>query len=231
MKNNSAFNIDVIKKIASALNELNEQVVYVGGAVLSLYVNDPAADDVRPTKDVDISLSVASLGELEEIREKLVAKGFIQTSEDDVICRFRYEEVKVDVMNTKSIGWAPSNPWFEAGFAQRQLVELFPKRIAILPLPYFLAAKFSAYNSRGRNNPVTSHDFEDIVYILDNSLDIQNELSKLPEDVKPYLKYEFKKILNDKAKQEAIEGNVALDNRNYRVKRILDSVQKLFNGD
>lgn len=191
MKNNSAFNIEVIKKVAAALNELNEQVVYVGGAIVSIYVNDPAADDVRPTKDVDISLSVASLSELEKIRLKLVERGFTQTAEDNVICRFRYEGVKVDVMNTKEIGWAPTNPWFEAGFAQKQAFEINESKIHVLPLPYFLAAKFAAYNSRGNNNPVTSHDFEDIVYILDNCLDIQKQLSNLPSDVKPYLKQEF----------------------------------------
>lgn len=104
---NNSINFEAIKKIALVLNELNEQVIYVGGAVVSLYINDPAADDVRPTKDVDISLLVASLGELEEMRLKLIARGFIQTAEDNMVCRFRYGEVKVDVMNTRSIGWAP----------------------------------------------------------------------------------------------------------------------------
>lgn len=116
MKNNSTFNIEAIEMIATALKELNEQVVFVGGAVVSMYVNDPAADDVRPTKDVDISLSVASVSELEEIRLKLIERGFTQTPEDNVICRFRYQGVKVDVMNTKEISWAPANPWFKAGF-------------------------------------------------------------------------------------------------------------------
>lgn len=99
MKNN-IINQGVIRKIAHALGELNEQVIYVGGATVGLYINDPAADDVRPTKDVDISLSIATLGELENIREELNKKGFKQSAEDDVICRFRYDDVKVDVMNT-----------------------------------------------------------------------------------------------------------------------------------
>jgi hypothetical protein len=52
---NTTINLGIIKTIATALGELNEKVIYVGGAVVSLYINDPAADDVRPTKDVDIS--------------------------------------------------------------------------------------------------------------------------------------------------------------------------------
>lgn len=62
---NSTINRGVIRKVARALGDLNQQVIYVGGAVVTLYVDDPAADDVRPTKDIDISLSIASFGELE----------------------------------------------------------------------------------------------------------------------------------------------------------------------
>ncbi len=71
------------------MGDLNKEVVYVGGAVVSLYINDPAAEDVRPTKDIDISFEIASFSELEELRITLKSKGFYQTSEDDVICRFR----------------------------------------------------------------------------------------------------------------------------------------------
>lgn len=227
MKNNGTFNLEAIEMIATALKELNEQVVFVGGAVVSMYANDPAADDVRPTKDVDISLSVASASELEEIRLKLIERGFTQTPEDDVICRFRFQGVKVDVMNTKEIGWAPANPWFRAGFTKKITVEIKESNVQILPLPYFLATKFAAYNSRGNNNPVTSHDFEDIVFILDNCLDIQQQLSILPAYVEPYLMEEFGKILTDDAKKEAIEGNVAYDNRNSRVERILKSIEAI----
>lgn len=68
MLKNTRINRLVTKKIALALGELNEQVVYVGGAVVSLYVDDPAADDVRPTKDLDLTMKIASLSELENIR-------------------------------------------------------------------------------------------------------------------------------------------------------------------
>ena len=96
----------------------------MGGATVGLYINDPAADDVRPTKDVDISLSIATIGALEQIRETLNKKGFIQTAEDNVICRFRYDDVKVDVMNTKAIGWAPANPWSAPGFSLKEIIEI-----------------------------------------------------------------------------------------------------------
>lgn len=176
MIKNTIINRGVVKKIANALGEINGQVVYVGGAVVSLYIDDPAADDVRPTKDIDISMSLATVSELEAMRELLTSKGFIQNAEDNVICRFRYDDVKVDVMNTKAIGWAPANPWFAPGFLVKETAQVDNQNVQILPLPYFLASKFSAYQGRGNNEPRTSHDFEDIVYILDNRLNLVEQI-------------------------------------------------------
>ncbi len=67
MVTNTTFNREVIRKIALALGEINERVIFVGGVTIGLYINDPAADDVRATKDVDITVEIASLGELESI--------------------------------------------------------------------------------------------------------------------------------------------------------------------
>ena len=227
---NATINRGVIKIIARALGELNEQVIYVGGATVGLYINDPAADDVRPTKDVDISLSIATIAELEKIREELTRRKFIQTNEYDVICRFRYAEVKVDVMNTKAIGWAPANPWFAPGFALKEKLEVEEQIIQILPLPYFLATKFEAYNGRGKNEPRTSHDFEDIVYVLENRTDIAEQIITAPEDVKPFLKSEFESILKDSAKQEAILGNLYYETRDERFNMIIEKLKIIVNG-
>ena len=67
-------------------------MVYVGGAVVNLYIDDTSAEDVLQTKDIDITLEILSLGELEKLRQLLNQKGFYQTAEDNVICRFRFEE-------------------------------------------------------------------------------------------------------------------------------------------
>jgi hypothetical protein len=208
---------------------MNNHVVYVGGATVGFYINDPAADDVRPTKDVDISLSIATLLELEQTRQELNQKGFVQTADDDVICRFRYDDVKVDVMNTKALGWAPANPWFAPGFALREKVVVENQQIYILPLPYFLATKFAAYNDRGRNEPRTSHDFEDIVYVLDNRLDITEQIRFAPGDVKPFLEKEFTSMLHDRVKQEAIYGNLFYESREDRFNLIKERLTLMTN--
>lgn len=227
MLGNTEFNREVIKKISLALGDMNERVTFVGGATIGFYINDPAAEDVRATKDVDITIEIATLGELESIRQELAKKGFIQSPEDNVICRFRYENIKVDVMSTKEVGWAPANPWFSQGFAQRETVQLDNQKIQILPLPYFLASKFSAHSQRGGIDPRTSHDFEDIVYITDNRTDFADQINKAPADVSPYLKDQLGLILEDTDLQEAVLGNLTYDTSEERFSRIIQCIKEI----
>lgn len=229
MLKNTTINIGVIKRIATALNQLNERVVYVGGAVVSLYIDDEAADDVRPTKDIDISLSIASLYELESLRQVLIGKGFIQSAEDDAICQFRFEDIIVDVMSTKAVGWAPANPWFADGFKLKQVINLDGQIIQIMPLSYFLASKFTAFNDRGKKDARTSHDFEDIIYILDNRINLAEEINNSPDEVKEYLKEEFAKILTDEQKQEAILSNLYYETQTIRFNAILSKLKAVVN--
>ncbi|MDI6802875.1 MAG: hypothetical protein QME58_03385 [Bacteroidota bacterium] len=226
MLKNILINREAIKQIAAALDNLSDQVIYVGGAVVSLYINDPSAEDVRPTKDVDISLSIASLGELENLRQQLIKKGFIQTAEEKVMCRFEYAGIKVDVMSTKAVGWAPANSWFEPGFRFKQVVDVDDQKIQILPLSYYLASKFEAFDDRGSKDPRTSQDFEDIVYILDNRKDLTEEIFKYSDDeVRKYLRREFIGMQKDKLKQEAILCNLSYEIRDIRFQQIIDNLK------
>lgn len=227
MLRNSEFNREVIRKISLALGEMNNQVIFVGGATIGLYINDPAAEDVRATDDVDITVEITSLGELEFVRETLVRKGFTQSPDDDVICRFHYDNIKVDVMSTTEVGWAPANPWFSKGFAQRESIQIGDQVIQLLSLPYFIASKFTAHTGRGGNDPRTSHDFEDIVYIFDNRIDIVELIHKAPNDVKSYLKEQLEVILNDNGMQEAILGNLPYSTREERYLRIIQCIGQI----
>ena len=53
---NRTINLGVVAEIANALGDLNEFIVFVGGAVVSVYADDDAADEVRPTQDIDLTL-------------------------------------------------------------------------------------------------------------------------------------------------------------------------------
>ena len=141
---NTRINLKVISKIAKALGELNDRVVYVGGAIVSLYI-----------------------------------------------------------------------------------IKIEDQQIRILPLAYFLATKFSAYHDRGAKDPRTSKDFEDITYILDNRVDLIEQVLNSPDEVKQYLKLEFKNILKDAGLQEALVGNLFYETQVVRSNRINDKLKAI----
>lgn len=224
---NRIIHLDLIETIAAALGELNEKVVFVGGAVVGLYANDLAADDVRPTKDIDITLHIVSLGTLELLREELLSKGFKQHADDDVVCRFRYNGILVDVMATHPVGWAPANRWFAPGFDHLISKESGGQTFRLLSLPYFMATKFDAHSDRGGTDPRMSKDFEDIIYLLDYVFDLEQQISIAPQDVKVYLIEQFDDIMNDSLKQEAILGQLPYEIQMERFEIIMERIKNI----
>jgi hypothetical protein len=219
--------IAAIEKVAEALAELKEEVAVVGGAaVVGLYADDPGAADVRPTNDIDLVFEIATYGELGKLEEKLTAKGFKRIIGDPVICRFSLGDLLVDVMATKEVGWAPANPWFEPGFKHLLTYELVHTKIKILSFDYFLATKFSAFHSRG-NYPRISHDFEDIVYLLDNRLDLIRDIANSTGNVKKYLLNEFRTLIDKSDFHEAIFGHLEPGTQSERFKLLMDKLNKI----
>ncbi|TDS13538.1 nucleotidyltransferase AbiEii toxin of type IV toxin-antitoxin system [Maribacter caenipelagi] len=223
-------NKEATKKVALALGSLNEQVVYVGGAVVSLYINDSAAEDVRPTKDIDLTFQIATPSKLEELRQDLNAKGFYQSSEEDVICRFLYEDLKIDVMSTQSVGWAPSNPWFEKGFDKSIAVNLEDIIIKVLPLPYFLATKIEAFLDRGIKDLYASHDLEDLVYLFNYTSDIDAQVLASNSDIKLYLAEKLKAFTENRSVMTAISGSLYYEQADERMEIIKERFQNIIDG-
>lgn len=116
MNSNKEMNLEKLKEVAVALGELNDDMVFVGGAVVASYANDKVDEDVRITKDIDTFRRISSYAELTNIQEELAKKKFFPAPEEKVICRFKHDETLLDVMSTEQIGWAPANKWFKPGF-------------------------------------------------------------------------------------------------------------------
>lgn len=218
--------ISTIIKVADALTELKEKVAIVGGAVVGLYADDPAAQDVRPTKDIDLVLEIATYAELNKLEEKLTAKGFKRIIGEQVICRFNLDDVLVDVMATREVGWAQTNPWFAEGFNYLIKYPLKHTEINILSFDYFLATKFSAFHSRG-HDPRTSHDFEDIIYLLDNRINLINDIINSTGNVKKYLLTEFRTLIDQPDLHEAMLGHLEAGTQSERLLLLIDKLNKI----
>jgi predicted nucleotidyltransferase len=216
--------------IAIALGDMNDKAVYVGGAVVYLYLQTGVAEELRPTEDVDLFFEITTLYALEELRVKLNERGFTQSAEDTVRCRFRYKGMKVDFMATEDLDWAPGNLWFKAGIRHRVEVVVADQRISILSFPFFLATKFAAFLDRGRHDPRTSHDLEDVIFLLDNRLDFGADIIESPYELKLFLLQNLRHLHQDSIMQEAVLAHLPAFKRTERYDRMMACIAELIRG-
>ncbi len=71
--------IALIGTVARLLGPLREEVAFLGGAAVSLFVSDPA---VRSTKDVDLIVEVASRLSYYGLADRLRERGFREALEE-----------------------------------------------------------------------------------------------------------------------------------------------------
>ncbi|MBV6485278.1 MAG: hypothetical protein KF732_05565 [Flavobacteriales bacterium] len=183
---NRTINISVVAEVAQALKELKNQMVFVGGAVVSLYTDDSAADEIRPTADIDMTLNVVNLTNWSFIQEKLSELGFYHNPFGHAICSYKYKDIPIDIMPAEDGPLGPANKWYKLGFNDLWTVRAKEEDIQILPAPCYLATKFEAFNNRGKDYR-TSHDFEDIIYIIDNRTSIVEEVKNTLPEIKTFL--------------------------------------------
>jgi len=222
-------NIEMLQLVAKGLGELRNDVVFVGGAVAELYISDPAAAEIRPTYDVDCVIEISTRIEYAALEEKLRAKRFSNdTSEGAPICRWIYKDIKVDVMPTQENILGFSNRWYSQGIKNKTQKTLSDKtKIFVFSPEYFLASKFEAYKGRGGNDLRQSHDFEDIVFLLDNSPDLKQIIKNSASDVKLYLKEECLNLLNNYNLTEGIECALPYGSGDKRTEIIISRIQSI----
>jgi hypothetical protein len=81
MKDKSV-SIRTIAKVAKALAELNDQMIFVGGAVTGMYADMAADLELRETFDVDLTnISLINYSEYAQLLERLSQFGFFPDPE------------------------------------------------------------------------------------------------------------------------------------------------------
>jgi hypothetical protein len=146
-------NIELLELAESALGELVEQVVFVGGATIGLWISDPAAPPVRPTDDVDVVVEVATRGGYYDFETKLRGAGFGEDQESGVICRWRHRKsgLILDAMPSRGDTLGFENKWQAAALPHAVWCDLpSGARIRAAPPVYMLAMKLEAFSGRAR---------------------------------------------------------------------------------
>jgi predicted nucleotidyltransferase len=199
-------NREMLKTVAQALGDLCNQLVFVGGATVDLYATNPGASAVRATLDVDCVIEIASRTGFYELEEALRKKGFVNDqSEGAPLCRWIYQDIKVDVMPTQSEVLGFTNEWYEEGIRHTFRYSLNDGVVInLLETPYFIATKLKALDNRGMADLRLSKDLEDIVYVLRNRSSLVTEIRLADEKVKKYITAFFRELLSMNIVDEAV---------------------------
>ncbi|MEP6676401.1 MAG: nucleotidyl transferase AbiEii/AbiGii toxin family protein [Ferruginibacter sp.] len=201
-------NILRIKVVNNALGLLKDKVVFVGGATISLYP-DRQAFEARATDDVDVIIEILNYSDRAALEGKLRSMGFEHDTESPIVCRFKIQGIMVDIMPTDDASIGFTNQWYPEGYKKAVDHTIDEATVVkILSAPYFIATKLEAFKGRGNKDGRTSHDFEDIIYVLENRSSIWNEMVKSDDEIKAYLKSEFKALLNNRHIQEWVGAHV-----------------------
>lgn len=212
--------IGMIETVAQALGEeLLRQVAFVGGCTTGLLVSDEVTKEgIRFTDDVDLIIGVVGYAGWAELQERLKDKGFSISMDDTVICRMRLGELKVDFMPDDPSILGFSNRWYKQALETAQDYQLSDSLvIRLLTPPYFIATKLEAYKGRGNNDPLASHDMEDILNIIDGRPELIKEIKNTDEDVCSYIAEEISNLLQHPSTEYAIQGVVMGDHDRVQI--------------
>jgi len=172
----------MVERIAQALGDLKEKMIFVGGSVVELYADFPEISDIRPTLDVDcvVDVQINTYLDYSKLEDKLRGLGFQNdTSSNAPICRKIYQGILVDFMPVCSDILGFSNRWYADG-TKNKIESILPNgtNIYILPVEFYLATKFEALHNRGGKDIRGSHDWEDIVFIMNNCAELTNSVKR-----------------------------------------------------
>ncbi len=203
-------NLESLTLVAYRLDDLCDQVTFVGGSVTGLLITDKAAPDVRFTVDVDCIIDVISQPGYYSLAEKLREKGFKEMSTGNhPICRWNCDGILIDIMPTDKSVLGFSNKWYKDALASATHTKINDSiSINVISAPYFLATKIEAFKDRGKQDFLLSHDIEDIISLIDGRPEIIDDISTSHNNLKQYLSLEFSEFIDNSQFIDALPGHL-----------------------
>lgn len=158
-----------IARIAVALRELADHVVFVGGAIAPLLQTDPPFDGPRPTREVDAVIASTRYAGVGALHARLRALGF-RRSPAEAGHLHRWLSPEGDMFDLVTAGDHPGGSgqiWDRLALESSVLADVGGGQIIRhASAPMFLALKLAAYADRGAADPFASHDLEDVLALL-----------------------------------------------------------------
>jgi predicted nucleotidyltransferase len=222
-------NTELLVRMAEALGDLRERLVFVGGCATALLITDPAAAPVRATQDVDAVVAIASKVEYLRLGEALRARGFSQTlAEGEPPFRWSLGGMKLDLMPATEEVLGFSNRWYETALRTAVNVALpGGPAIRLVTPACFLATKLEAFADRGRGDYLQSHDLEDVLSVVDGRREIVDDVGAADSAMRDYISAVFAQLLADEGFQNALPGLVMDGSPATRVPVVLERLRSI----
>ena len=214
-----------LREVAVALAELADELVFVGGGVTALLLNDPAAPPTRFSYDVDAVMRATKRTAYLAVAERLRELGFKQRPAEPVICRWFLGELIVDVMpdDPEILGF--TNRWYSGAFDHAVVLDIDGVKVRVVSAPWFLATKLEAFTGRGNGDYLGSRDIEDIVAVIDGRDGLVDEVRAAPEELRIFLEAQFATLLREPSFVTSIVGHVAGESQ--RAEIVIDRLREI----
>jgi hypothetical protein len=174
---------------ADILGPLVEEVVFLGGATIHVWVTEPTAPPTRATDDVDVICDATTRSDYYRLADRLRKRDLREDPDSAVICRWRHRPsgLAIDVMPLSPDVLGFSNPWYPFALDTATAHRLSPDtEISVATPPAIVATKLAAWRSRGQGDLLASLDLHDVLALLDGHPQLADELATAPADVRAY---------------------------------------------
>lgn len=190
-------NLPLLQSIAEQLGPLLPELVFVGGITTELFFTSPAASDIRATKDADVICEVSGRLAYHRMAGRLRDLGFKEdTSPGAPLCRWKARIGLLDVMPTDPAILGFTNPWYPRAIATADWRSITSGlQIRLVSPPMFIATKMAAYEGRGENDLLKSHDIEDVLAIVAYRSELAEDIRAEPAEVRRWIAGRFRRHL------------------------------------
>ena len=186
-------NVQSVELAANALGTIMDELVLVGGCAVGLLITDQARPPIRQTVDVDLLTEVTPLGNYYKLCDRLRERGFKEN--DEVICRWQFQGLKIDVMPIGESVLGFTNSWYEEA-VRTPLLQTLPngRVIRVITPRVFVATKLESFASRGKGDYL-HHDLEDIINLIDGRPSLVDEIMSTSDEVQAYVSDELEALI------------------------------------
>lgn len=183
-----------LEAAAAVLGPVLDEVVFIGGATIHLWLTEPGAPPARATEDVDVICEVTTRVEYHRLGSRLREQGLREASDEPVICRWKSAEppLVLDVMPTDPDILGFSNPWYEEAISTSATITLDSgAEIRAAMPPALVATKLCAWKGRGEDDILRSLDVHDVLTLIDGRPELGSEIEAARPDLRSYVREEF----------------------------------------